>query len=67
MEVGDRARVKPNNRNNTHGAGTIVEVIVKGDPEADPRPYYCQTTEGKTCYWYSDAELEVCGGRDQGH
>lgn len=43
----------------THQIGTLVKVIVVGNKEIDPEPYYCQTLEGKSCYWYGEEDLEV--------
>ena len=58
LKVGDLACVKPNNRNNTHPDGTIVKVLIVTNPKLSERNLYCQTTMGKTCYNYSEQELE---------
>jgi len=55
LEKGDLAIVKEIDRNNVHPAGTIVEVIVITSGE---RGIYCQSTEGRTAYNYSESELE---------
>ena len=43
----------------THPIGTIVKVVMVGNRDRDPEPYFCQTTEGKSCYWYGEQDLEV--------
>ena len=57
MEKGDHVIIKETNRNNTHPAGTKAEIILICEFES--RPYYCQTLEGRTCYWYSKDELSI--------
>lgn len=52
LKVGDLVCVIETNRNNTHPAGTIVEILLVSKDENDPKPYYAKSVEGKSCYWY---------------
>ena len=62
LKVNDRAIVKNIDRNNVHPAGEEVEIVIKGNPEIDNRPYYAKSLSGQTCYWYSESELEKVEG-----
>ena len=43
----------------SHQIGTLVTVLLIGNKETDPEPYYCKTLAGNTCYWYGEEDLEV--------
>lgn len=57
-KVNDLACVIETNRNNTHPVGTIVKVLIVTNPKLSERNLYCQAVEGRTCYNYSEQELE---------
>lgn len=60
MKVGDKCVVVTDrDGTHSHSKGTIVEIMLIGNKEIDPEPYYCQTIAGNTCYWYGDQDLEV--------
>ena len=48
-----------------HPKGTIVDILIVGHNDQDPKPYYCQAEGGKTCYWYGPDEIEIIGGNDE--
>ena len=43
----------------THPVGTLVKVVIVGNIYRDPEPYFCQSVDGKSCYWYGPQDLEV--------
>lgn len=59
LKQGDLARVGAIQRNNTHPDGTIVKILLVAKDVNDPKPYYAQSAEGTSCYWYKrNGELE---------
>ena len=56
MKIGDICIVRETGRNIQHPVGTRVKVkIIAGYS----KPYYCESEEGKTAYWYKEEDLEV--------
>ena len=44
MKVGDKCVVVTDrDGTHSHSKGTIVEIMLIGNKEIDPEPYYCQT------------------------
>ena len=60
MKVGDICIVHETGRNNQHPAGSRVKIVlIAPEGYGDDMPYYCQSEEGKSCYWYDGKDLEV--------
>jgi hypothetical protein len=58
LKVNDLVCVTETNRNNTHPAGTVVEILLVSKNKDDPKPYYAKSVDGASCYWYRrDKEL----------
>lgn len=57
MKVGDICIVHETGRSIQHPAGTRVKVVLIAP--GDDKPFYCQSEEGKSCYWYDGKDLEV--------
>ena len=57
MKVGDICIVKDTDRTTQHPAGSRVKVVLIAPGE--DKPFYCQSEEGRTTYWYAGSELEV--------
>lgn len=57
MKIGDICIVHETGRSIQHPAGTRVKVVLIAP--GDDKPYYCQSEEGATAYWYDGDSLEV--------
>lgn len=56
LNKGDKVRILQH-RGVKHPDGTIATILAIHRSE-DHEPYFCQTTEGETCYWYAEDEIE---------
>jgi hypothetical protein len=57
MKVNDICRVLVD-KGRGHPKGTEVRIVLIAPEEYhDPEPYYCQTLDGLTSYWYSGSQL----------
>ena len=57
MKVGDICIVRETDRNIQHPPGTRVKIRSIG--VGFDKPYYCESEEGRTAYWYEGKDLEV--------
>lgn len=58
MKVGDICIVL-RDKGRGHPKGTKVRIIIIGTRTAEKEPYYCQSTEGQTAYWYAREDLQL--------
>jgi hypothetical protein len=60
MKIGDICIVKDTDRTTQHPAGSRVKIVlIAPEGYGDDKPYYCQSEDGRTCYWYGKESLEV--------
>lgn len=60
MKVGDIAIVKNTDRTTQHPVGSRVKIIlIAPEGYGEERPYYCQSEDGESTYWYSESDLTV--------